>query len=238
MKWINILFNLKPKPILFCVHGFGVRRSHEFDEFKLYFEDLAYTVIIPEIYDQTNINDINISDWLSRVETPLKALIQDNKPVCVIGFSMGGVIASYLASKYKIERLVLLAPAFEYITVKAILDTVEGVARNIIKKPELIPSDYPPLPDSFIPSFREIVSLYKDSIKQISCPVILFHGTNDETIPLRSSENAFESIYHLNKRLFILKNVNHRILDDVNYKQDILHIIHEYIQNKLIIIDK
>ena len=31
MKWINRFFNRK-KTVIFCVHGFGVRRTHEFDE--------------------------------------------------------------------------------------------------------------------------------------------------------------------------------------------------------------
>lgn len=236
MNWIDKFFNHK-KPILFCVHGFGVRRTHEFDELKLYFENLGYTIIIPEIYDQTILDDIDPNEWLKRVEEPLKELIEQKRRVCMIGFSMGGVIASYFASKYKVERLVLLAPAFEYITVKAILDTMEGVARNIIKKPEINQSDYPPLPDHFTSTFREIVSRCKDSIKQISCPVLILHGTLDETIPLRSSEYAYDSIYHLNKRLLILKNVNHRILDDFSYKNDVILIIEEFIKNRFIKIE-
>lgn len=236
MKWIDIFFN-REKPVLFCVHGFGVRRTHEFDELKLYFEDIGYEIVIPEIYDQTILDDIDPNEWLSRIEKPLKQLINQNRKVILIGFSMGGVIASYFAAKYKVERLILLAPAFEYITVKAILDTVEGVARNIIKKPEINQSDYPPLPDQFTPTFREIVSRCKESIKHISCPILIFHGTSDETIPLRSSEYAYESIYHLNKRLLILKNVNHRILDDLSYKQDVFVIMEDFIRNRIINID-
>ena len=37
------------------------------------------------------------------------------KEIYVIGHSMGGVIAAYLASKYKeVKKLVLAAPAFQY----------------------------------------------------------------------------------------------------------------------------
>ena len=182
-------------------------------------------------------DDIDPNEWLNRVEQPLKELINQNRKICMIGFSMGGVIASYLASKYKIDRLILLAPAFDYITVKAILDTVEGVARNIIKKPEIYPSDYPPLPDHFTSTFREIVARCKESIKHISSPILIFHGTNDETIPLRSSEYAYDSIYHLNKRLIILKNVNHKILDDINYNHDVLFMIEQFMLNKIIKIE-
>lgn len=234
MKWFDNFIRKRSKPVIFCVHGFGVRRTHEFDELRYSFENKGYTFIIPEIFDQTVLDDIDPNEWINRVEKPLQELINRNKRVYLIGFSMGGVIASYLASKYKVERLVLIAPAFEYITVKAILDTVEGVARNLIKKTEVSSSDYPPLPDQFTTTFREIVARHKETIKHISCPVLIIHGTSDETIPIRSSEYAYDSVYHQNKRLIILKNVNHRILDDLIYKQDVHHIIDEFIHNRII----
>ncbi|HET6786266.1 MAG TPA: YqiA/YcfP family alpha/beta fold hydrolase [Erysipelotrichaceae bacterium] len=238
MNWLKRFFKSdEEKPILYCVHGFGVRRTHEYNTLKEYFEALGFTVVIPEIFDQTQIDDINPDQWLNRVEEPLIKLISENKKILLIGFSMGGVIASYLASKFKVERLVLLAPAFEYITIKAIIDTVEGVARQIIKRPEIQSNDYPPLPEPFTNTFKGIVAKCKESIKHVDCPVLIFHGTNDETIPLRSSDYAYESIYHLNKRLFILKNVPHRILDERLINKDVLRIIHEFFTNEIIKVD-
>jgi len=238
MNWLKRFFNTtEEKPILYCVHGFGVRRTHEYSVLKEYFEALGYTVVIPEIFDQTQYDDINPDLWLNRVEEPLIKLISENKKILLIGFSMGGVIASYLASKFKVERLVLLAPAFEYVTIKAIIDTVEGVARQIIKRPEVQSNDYPPLPDAFTNTFKGIVAKCKDSIKHVDCPVLIFHGTSDETIPLRSSDYAYESIYHLNKRLFILKNVPHRILDERLINKDVLKIIHEFFKNELVTVE-
>lgn len=237
MKWLNRFFHVEEKPIIYCVHGFGIRRTHEYSVLRNYFENLGYTVIIPEIFDQTKIDDIDHTKWLSRVEKPLIELLSQDKRIWMIGFSMGGVIASHLASKFKVERLVLLAPAFEYITVKAILDTVEGVARQIIKRPEPLPKDYPPLPDNFTSTFKGIVSTCKDSIKKVDCPILIFHGTEDETIPLRSSDYAYESIYHRHKRLFILKDVPHRILDEAPINQDVLKMINDFFNNEIIKVD-
>jgi esterase/lipase len=239
MNWLRRLFiSEDEKPILYCVHGFGVRRTHEYTVLKEYFEALGYTVVIPEIFDQTLFDDINPDVWLNRVEQPLNKLILENKRILLVGFSMGGVIASYLASKFKVDRLVLLAPAFEYITIKAIIDTVEGVARQIIKRPEIPSNDYPPLPETFTNTFKDIVSKCKDSIKHVDCPVLIFHGTSDETIPLRSSDYAYESIFHLNKRLFILKNVPHRILDESPINKDVLKIMHNYFNNEIVKIEQ
>lgn len=238
MNWLNRFFKGEDKPIIYCVHGFGIRRTHEYNVLKYYFENLGYKVVIPEIFDQTKMDDIDHHKWLSRVEEPLIELLSQNNRIWMIGFSMGGVIASYLASKFKVERLVLLAPAFEYVTVRAILDTVEGVARQIIKRPEPLPKDYPPLPDNFTNTFKGIVSSCKDSIKRVDCPILIFHGTEDETIPIRSSDYAYESIYHRNKRLFILKDVPHRILDEVPINQDILKMINDFFLNEIVKIEQ
>ena len=55
--------------------------------------------------------------------------------VYIIGHSMGGVIASYLASKYKqVKKLVLAAPAFHYLAFKG--DKVD-VLESIKKLPNL-----------------------------------------------------------------------------------------------------
>lgn len=234
MNWLNRLLNKEEKPIIYCVHGFGARRTHEYNNLKLYYEDLGYQVTIPEIFNQSQLDDIDSSQWLNRIEKPLIDLLANNKQIWLVGYSMGGVIAAYLASKYKVERLVLLAPAFEYVTVKAILETVEGVARQIIKRPEIVNSDYPPLPDTFTNTFKEVVSICKESIKKVNCPVLIFHGSEDTTIPLRSSDYAYDSIYHMNKRLFILKGVSHRILDAYPVNNDVLRIMHEFFLNRII----
>lgn len=235
MNWLNRLLNKEEeKPILYCVHGFGARRTHEYNTLKLYYENLGYQVVIPEIFNQSQLDDINSMQWLNRIEQPLVDLLANNKQIWLVGFSMGGVIAAYLAAKYKVDRLVLLAPAFEYITVKAILETVEGVARQIIKRPEIVSSDYPPLPETFTNTFKEIIYTCKESIKKVNCPVLIFHGTEDTTIPLRSSDYAYDSIYHMNKRLFILKGVSHRILDAHAVNKDVLKIMHEFFLNNII----
>lgn len=70
------------------------------------------------MYDLNNPNDANYKDWVQRCEAKLSLAIKENPNVILIGFSMGGVIASYLASIYKVQSLILCAPAFEYLDIK------------------------------------------------------------------------------------------------------------------------
>lgn len=82
------------------------------------------------MYDLNNPNDANYKDWVQRCEAKLSLAIKENPNVILIGFSMGGVIASYLASIYKVQSLILCAPAFEYLDIKK----VTGLFKNPTKK--------------------------------------------------------------------------------------------------------
>jgi esterase/lipase len=168
MKWLDRLFKRiseEKKPVLYCVHGYGVRRTIEFAPLREYFQSLGYRVVTPELFDQTDESDTVSALWIQRAEDGLGALINQNETVWLVGFSMGGVIAARLATLYRVDRLVLLAPAFEYLTFKSVMGKVEEVARNVIKKTEKPISAYPPLPDSFFSVFRETVAQCKDWIR-------------------------------------------------------------------------
>jgi len=221
-------------PVLYCVHGFGVRRSVEFEPLKKYFESKGHTVITIHLFDQTNESDIDPLIWIQRAKDGLEPLIKDNRRVWLVGFSMGGVIASHLASLYPVERVVLLAPAFEYVTLQTVKNVASGAVRAIIKKPKPTSSNYPVLPDSFAPVFRNVIASCRDSISQVSQPVLFLHGSEDEVIPVRSSQNAYLKVKHPHKLLLVIEGVLHRILDDEAHQTDILHIIDEFFNGKLI----
>jgi esterase/lipase len=237
MKWLDRWFKKEvelKKPVLYCVHGYGVRRTVEFFWLREYFENLGYRVVTPQLFDQTDATDVLAAAWIQRAEDGLAELIGQNETIWLVGFSMGGVVASRLAAHYKVERLVLLAPAFEYLTFKSVMGKVEEAARNAIKKPEKPFSEYPPLPDAFFPVFRETVALCKESITQVFCPVLILHGTADQTIPVSSSKLAYAKIPHADKLLLMIENAPHRMLDEPEMNQDILQLIDDFFQKKII----
>ena len=237
MKWLRQWFKKQEaerKPVLYCVHGYGVRKTIEFAPLRNYFEALGYRVVTPALFDQTNATDIDATVWIKRAQEGLEILISQNETIWLVGFSMGGVIAAHLAAYYKVQRLVLLAPAFEYMTFKAVIGKVEEVARNVIKKTEKPVSDYPPLPETFFAVFRETVALCKGSISRVLCPVLILHGSLDPTIPIISSKSAYAKIPHADKLLLIIEGVGHRILDEPGLNQDVLKIIHDFFTEEIV----
>jgi esterase/lipase len=221
-------------PVLYCIHGFGVRKTVEFDHLKDYFEAKDHEVILVELFDQSNDLDTDPQVWIQRARDGLETLLKQKRKVWLVGFSMGGVIASELATEYLVERVVLLAPAFEYVSLQTVKNVAEGAVRSIIKKPKPCNPDFPPMPDGFSIVFRNVVALCKDSITRVSCPVLFLHGSEDEVIPLRSSQNAYSKLPHEQKMLLIIEGVMHRIMDDDRHNQDVFCIMNDFFHARLI----
>ena len=67
-----------------------------------------------------SLKNVSPKRWINAAENSLKQLLAKYDEVYLIGFSMGGLIASYLAAKYKVDKLVLLASAQKYLSFKQI----------------------------------------------------------------------------------------------------------------------
>ena len=220
------------KPVVVAIHGFGVRRSIELAPLVSAFRSKGHRVITPNLFDQTDATDTDAAQWIERAENAVATEIGAGHRVWLVGFSMGGVIAAHLASLYPVERLVLLAPAFDYVSTRLVKLKVQEIMDDLLNRttPE---SEYPPLPDSFKAVFQTVVARCGPSVAKVTCPVLLLHGTEDEVIPVRSSEGAYAKIPHDRKRLFILKGVQHRILDS-SINADVLMLIHNFFTGKLL----
>ncbi len=220
------------KPIIIAIHGFGVRRSDELVPLRSYFHQKGYSVITPDLFDQRDEHEDHAQDWINRAETAVKEAVNDGRRVWLVGFSMGGVIASHLASRFPVERLVLLAPAFDYVSTRLVKLKVQEIVDDLLNRSVTDPR-YTPLPESYKMTFREVIAQCGPSVAKVQCPVLLLHGTDDEVIPVRSSEGAYTKIPHERKRLFILKGVQHRILDS-EAQSDVLVIIDNFFRKKLL----
>lgn len=213
------------KPVIVLIHGYSKRRNHVFDDLKNKLVSHGYHVICPYLYDQSNENDHVADHWLSKAESAMILAKSIKEDVVLLGFSMGGAIASYCASLYAVNHLILLAPAFEYITLKVVTKKVTKKVSSAFISQLPVASDYIELPSSFEDTFKEVISKTKESIKLVSAPLTIVHGDKDERIPLRSSEYAYQHAASINKRLIIFKDVTHNILDNALYADEIFHLI-------------
>lgn len=218
------------KHVIVCIHGFGVRTINQFDNFKLWSNN-EFNLYTFNIFAKDNENDCNPEVWIKRCESVVENFLNTGYEVDLIGFSMGGVIASHLARKYKIGRLFLIAPAFEYFTPK---NVVQKTKEALSKKED---GGVPKLPTSFTSCFIDVVKMCKEDIKYVQCPVCIVHGNCDETIPYKSSISRMEEIPHNQKRLFIIHKGKHHLMTNKDTGYETFQIFKMFM-NRTIINDK
>lgn len=221
------------KPTLFCVHGFGRRRKNEFDNLVRWANEDGYPVVTFDMYDLFDEKDCEWMMWIARAQAKLEETLKETSDVIIVGFSMGGVIAGYLASLYPAQKLILLAPAFDYLSADTFTHQVTQKAKQLLKPKN--EEDYDiSLPLTFYPTFTEIIKQLRKYIFKVSCPVLIIHGDQDEIISVKSSQYAYDAIPHLQKRLYIIHGGTHRLLKESPLNEDTYALIKMFLMDEIV----
>src|SRR5690625_3753315 len=95
-------------------------------------EKTDWQIVVPTLPghgDELDLEDVVYEEWLEAAEESLQQLKAAYDVIYLIGFSMGGMIAAYLAGKFDIQKLVLLATAGKIFSFKQMTLDV-GEARS------------------------------------------------------------------------------------------------------------
>ena len=115
----------------------------------------------------------------------------DEERIIVYGRSLGASIATELASRNSPKKLILETPFYNLM----------DVAQERF---------------GFLP-LRTILSYKMNSnqyIQKVSCPIYIFHGTQDQVVPFESGKRLYESIPHDQKSFYTIQNGGHNNLDE------------------------
>lgn len=156
-----------------------------------------------------NFEDMTVLKELAEAETILQYVRShpniDSDKVIVLGFSMGGLIASLLAGDHpeEIDRLVLLAPAGNMAEKAEVMEknstfTKEENAFDI--GGNLIGKD-------FIAELKSIEVW--DRAKPFKKDVLIIHGSRDEAVSIEESKTYQEKCYQGQAELLIVTGADH-----------------------------
>ena len=226
---------------ILIIHGFagGIYDQEDLaNSLELINKFDVYSFTLPG-HDKYVLNDITKEDWIKTAEYHVERLIKNGyKKIYIVGHSMGGVISCSLALKYKeIKKIVLAAPAFEYLfsdhTIKGDKVSIkQGLCVlkrfNCIKE---VLSRMIKVPKKTIKEFRKLVDTNQDVINKLNIPVLIIHGTNDDIVPCNSSIKIFDKIPSLSKKLLVVKNLSHRVFKDVKQNEIISETV-DFLNNK------
>ena len=181
----------------------------------------VYSFTLPG-HEKKSFKTPKYTEWIKCSEQQIEKLTgYGYKDIYLVGHSMGGVIASYLSTKYKqVKKLVLAAPAFNYLTMDNDNRTFEKIKKSVLiiknnDKDEIL-TRFLKLPLSSVKEFSELIKKYKNSYKKINVPTMILHGDADTLVPLKSSIDVFETLAIKNKSLIVLNGVSHDIFREIS----------------------
>ena len=183
-------------------------------------------------HDKDRFKDCKYTDWISFVEEEIETLITKGyRTIYVIGHSMGGVLASIVATKYKqIKKLVLVNAAFDYLNFKQ--NKIDLIDNKDFNKYKGILDKALRTSPSFILEFTRLVKKKRDVISKIDCNTLILQSMEDEIIPLETGEYIYNNILSSKKYLTYLKGCSHVVLKGER-KDEVSHYIKDYLKGGL-----
>ena len=171
----------------------------------------------------------NISKWTDEAKQLIKLKIKKDKSLIFVGSSMGSWIALNLFSFFKkqIKGFIGIASAPEFLEELMWKKFSKKIKKIIITK-KIYHLDH----GGFVyPITRQLIfdgrknKVLNNKIN-LKIPIVLFHGTNDEVVPLNLSKKIFKICKKSKRKLIKIKNGNHslsrksdlkKICNELNY---------------------
>jgi carboxylesterase len=204
-----------------CIHGF-TGAPYEVaplaDFLEKHTDWLISLPTLPGHGDNLQLKGVSYNQWLKHAEDELKWLQSKCEVVYLIGFSMGGLIASYLAAKYKVNKLVLLSAAAYYINVKQLAEDIKDMIRDsfkgVLRDNELFlryKKKITATPIGATLQFRKLVSEVRPILTEIKIPTFIAQGELDGIVPMKSARYLYETIGATKKEILYIPNSKHHI---------------------------
>lgn len=196
----------------------------------------VYTFTLPG-HDGDFKHKITYKDWIKKVDHEMEFLINNGySTIYVIGHSMGGVLASYAASKYKeVKKLVLVAPAFRisgYEQEKINLNTALNATPEIFEEygAKLVANRLLKLPANCYLEFFKLIKELQNTPKDIKIPTLIFRGNKDFIVPQESVEHVYNEIQNPHKKIVLLDKTTHDVFRE-KLKEEATDIIIGFFKN-------
>lgn len=203
------------------LHGFS-GTPDEIEVITTHYEKenwLVYTPILPGHGSKDGLKGVTYKHWIYAATVAAEELLKRCEKVYVIGFSMGGMIASFIAAKYPIDKLVLLSTSAYYINPKQIVQDITGWIVEDLKGEldddkmyQFYKEKVKNTPILAAKEFATMVRLLRTQLKHITVPTLIVQGGNDGLVPpKKSAEYIYEQIQSEEKKLYFFPKARHYI---------------------------
>ena len=195
---------------LIYLHGFAsTPKSKKAQFFKRKLEEIGIATLIPAL-DEGAFEKLTISGQLGVIEREARG-----EPVILMGSSMGGYLAALYASRHpEVERLILLAPAFGFAQ-RWSEELGERGHAEWRETGKLSVFHYGFMEERDLGYQLMEDALRHEAFPDARQPTIIFHGLNDEVVPVRFAEE-FAHRHQGSAELHKLDS-DHELIDVLDY---------------------
>jgi carboxylesterase len=180
--------------------------------------------------------------WVDEARISLERLESHCILFFVIGLSMGGTIALYLASERNLNGVVTLStPISLRHWTSRLLPLARPFVKSVKKKrnpeirwtPEM---GYDRYPLGGAVEFFELMRTTRKRLKDVRCPAMILHARGDRTVPTWNADVIYREIGSEEKQRVILEKPSHTITRGDNQKEvekAVLRFIQREIEKKI-----
>lgn len=183
----------EPKGVILYFHGNAGDLSR-WGEIVLPFVEMEYDVLVMD-YRKYGKSTGEISEEALYQDAQLFYNYLESKyitdDIIIYGRSLGASIATQLASKNQAQKLLLETPFY------SLLDAAQG--------------RFPFLP------LKQLLRYEMPShkfIREVQCPIRIFHGTDDTVVSYASGKKLFDAIPQSDKKMYTIPEGNHNNLSE------------------------
>ena len=227
------------RAVLF-IHGLSAKdEDNKFfiDRMKRFRNIDIYTFTLPG-HEDDKMSKVKYSSWIDKSESELNKILKKYKKVTIVAHSMGTIIATNLAARYReVNKLVLISPAFIAGNIKQNkTDFKNLIFKNVDNELgtgfEGFLNKFITVPKSVWFQYRRMARLNMANIERITCPTLILYGDSDNLVSRKAVDFVYDRLT-CKKDLVIIKKVRHQVFKS-NKKERITKYIYRFITFNLL----
>ncbi|WP_445480863.1 alpha/beta hydrolase [Lysinibacillus irui] len=168
--------------------------------------------------EELHMSGFTARHWLMDAELAFRSLAKKVDEVIIVGFSMGGIIALYLAKRYRVKKLVLLSAAAKYVSPKQLVKDFKMLASEAyhhnLTNNELFlryQHKFINVPLASTIEFMKLVRMVEPYYQHIQIPVYIVQGKMDGIVPYQTAQFLFDELSSKEKNLYFSDKGKHHI---------------------------
>ena len=243
----NYEFNSNSKIGIYLIHGFS-STTYELKSIAKSLSNSQYHVVLNNLPGHgTTLEDCNktkYQDWLDYSKTEFAKLCSTSEDVFILGCSMGGVLALYLASLFPVTGIMVggvvlkfkLNFSTNYLN-RALCKIIKTREKKLTFPKEIRKSlsfyGYQSYPLIALNEFRKMNIYVKKKLQNINSPILIIHSYNDQ-VSIKDNVNIImDSIRSQDKHILEVNKAPHNMFDNNQDLELIVSACKKFIEKRI-----